>query len=549
MIRRIALVGLCLCTALVAITAQEAKNPTGTAPANASITREDMKVDLQFLASDSTRGRLTGTPENHIAAEYIKARFQKIGLKPGAPGGSYYQNFNLVNSTLGADNGMAIDFGDGLTVHRSFPQDFYPQKFSTTARAKGPVLFVGFGIRDEDYGRSGRPGASVRGAVVLVLDHEPGENDPNSPFDGLVSSEASTVLRKTLLAQSKGAIGMLVVDDVHNHPGERNFEATAKATWPARPPQMERLTLQEWADKVRIPVAQISRPLAEKLVASTGRSLLELSRSAESVIDPVVLEHRTVEMSTAVDRHVVPGTNVIGMIEGADPKLKDECVILSGHHDHLGTDEAGTPINGADDNLSAVVAVIDQAEAYMEAARAGQRPPRSVLFVSFDAEERGLLGSWAYTEHPTLPLEKTVAVLNMDLIGRSEEVVADPRDWRFRGLTPQTADQNHNTINVLGESRFPWLKGEVDKANKPFGVQVKRVLDNNTSQLLRRSDQWPFLQRGVPALWFLTGLHRDYHTIYDREERIEYDKMERIARMVHQMSWNLAVAGRVRDAK
>lgn len=202
------------------------------------------------------------------------------------------------------------------------------------------------------------------------------------------------------------------------------------------------------------------------------------------------------------------------------------------------------PLDGADDNLSAVVAVIDIAEAYAQAAKAGRRPARSIVFVSFDAEERGLLGAWAYTQHPPLPLAKTVAVLNMDLIGRSEEVVADPRDGRFRGLTPQTADQNRNTVNILGETRFPWMKAEVDKANLAFGLQVKRVLDNNASQLLRRSDHWPFLQRDVPAIWVFTGLHRDYHTIYDREERIEYGKLERIARMVHQLSWNLALQGR-----
>jgi Zn-dependent M28 family amino/carboxypeptidase len=307
---------------------------------------------------------------------------------------------------------------------------------------------------------------------------------------------------------------------------------------------MERITLQAWADQVRIPAAQISRPLAEALLSGSGKSLMEWARAAENLAAPVVLPGANVELTTSVDRHVVQGYNVLGMIEGADPALKEESIILSGHHDHIGVDESGTPFNGADDNLSAVVAVIDQAEAYMEAARAGQRPPRTVIFASFDAEERGLLGAWAYTERPTLPLDKIVAVLNMDLIGRSEEAVADPRDWRFRGLGSQTAEQNRNTINVLGESRHPWLKAEVDRANQPFGVQVKRVLDNNASQLLRRSDHWPFLQRGVPALWFLTGLHRDYHTVYDREERIEYDKMERIARMVHQMSWNLAVKGR-----
>jgi hypothetical protein len=532
------LVAVWLCGALGVATAQETGQRRGTAPENASILAEDMKVDLQFLASDSTRGRVTGTPENRIAAEYIKARFQKIGLKPAGPGGSYYQPFNQVSSTLGTDNQIDVAIGDGATLRRKIGQDFYPQKFSTSGRARGSVAFVGFGVKPGDYE------TVSQGSIVLVLDHEPGEFDANSPLDGLVSSEASTFLRKVLLAQSKGAVGVLFVEDVHNHPGQRNFEATAKATWPPQPPKPERLTLAEWADQVRIPAAQISPALAEVLVRGTKRSLSDLAKSAETMGSAILLPGVQVDLTTSVDRHVVVGYNVLGMIEGSDPKLKDECVILSGHHDHLGTDDAGVPLNGADDNLSGVVAVIDQAEAYAQAAKAGQRPARSVIFVSFDAEEKGLLGAWAYTEHPALPLEKTVAVLNMDLIGRSEEAVADPRDGRFRGLTPQTADQNRDSINVLGETRFPWLKAQVDEANRPFGLQVKRVLDNNASQLLRRSDHWPFLQRGVPAVWFLTGLHRDYHTIYDREERIEYDKLQRVARMVHQMSWNLLQQGK-----
>jgi hypothetical protein len=539
--RRTGLVVIWLLATLAALAGQEQGQRQGTAPENASILAEDMKVDLQFLASDSTRGRLTGTPENRIAAEYIKARFQKVGLKPAGPGGSYYQPFNVVTSTLGADNRIDVAVGGGQTLHRKTGQDFYPQKFSPSGRAHGPVVFVGFGLRPGDYTNV------VAGAIVLALDHEPGEFDPNSTFDGVVSAEASAPMRKALLAQSKGAAGMLFVQDVHNHPGPLNFEATARATWPAQPPRMERMTLADWSDQGQIPTAQISPALAEVLVRGTSRSLLDLAKSAETTVSPLPLPGVEVDLTTSVDLHVLVGYNVLGMIEGADPKLKDECVILSGHHDHIGTDGAGVPINGADDNLSAVVAVIDMAEAYAQAAKAGQRPARSVIFASFDAEERGLLGAWAYTEHPALPLEKIVAVLNMDLIGRSEEAMAG--EPRFRGLTPQTADQNRNSINVLGETRFPWLKTQVDEANQAFGMQVKRVLDNNVSQLLRRSDHWPFLQRGVPAVWFLTGLHRDYHTIYDREERIEYDKLQRIARMVHQMSWNVLQRGKPGDGR
>jgi Zn-dependent M28 family amino/carboxypeptidase len=194
---------------------------------------------------------------------------------------------------------------------------------------------------------------------------------------------------------------------------------------------------------------------------------------------------------------------------------------------------------GADDNVTGTVATYKIAEAFMQAAKAGQRPRRSLMFAVWDAEERGLLGAWAYTEDPTRPLDKAVAILNMDLIGRNEEV-PEGGDWRFRGLEIQSSDSNKNTINILGTVRSPELKTEAEKANRVSALELRFRYDNDISNLLRRSDHWPFIQCGIPGLWFLTGLHPDYHTIYDRPEKIDYAKMERVTRMVHQMAWDLA---------
>jgi Zn-dependent M28 family amino/carboxypeptidase len=158
-------------------------------------------------------------------------------------------------------------------------------------------------------------------------------------------------------------------------------------------------------------------------------------------------------------------------MEGSDPQLKQEVVIVSAHHDHEGAD-GNQVFNGADDNASGSAAVIDIAEAYVLAAKAGQRPRRSILFAVFGSEERGpLLGSWAYTEHPLRPLDKTVAVLNMDMIGRTMEVpVGGGR--RFHGLDVQSAESNSNRVNIIGHSRSPVLKAAVEQANKAFGHRL-----------------------------------------------------------------------------
>lgn len=524
---------------LLAVVLASSTDAQQRAPQIESIRRDEMKADLFFLASDGLQGRLTGTPENRVAGEWIRSRFERMGLKPAGPNGSYYQPFNLLTATLGETNVLEATVG-GASLNQRSGQDFYPLRFSASGRARGPVVFAGFGMSAPELGYDEYRGDAVKGKIALVLDHEPGERDPNSPFDGVVSSERSSALRKTLAAQQKGAVAVLFVADVHNHPGPMDFDAASKIYWPAEPPRIERFTLASLMERVRIPAAQISPALASILVASSGKTLEDLARSAETTqgSSPVAMPSVDVDLTASIDRHVVPDRNIVGSIEGVDAGLKDQWVIVCAHYDHEGAD--GPRIfNGADDDGSGTVALIEIAEAYAAAARAGQRPRRSVLFAAWNSEERGLLGAWAYTDSPLAPLDKTVAVLNMDMIGRNEEV-QEGGGGRFVGLDLQTAESNRNAVNVIGTTRSRDLKAEVERANGSIGLDLRLRYDNNLSNLMRRSDHWPFLQHGVPALWFHTGLHPDYHTVYDRPEKINYEKMEKVARLVYQASWDLA---------
>jgi len=511
------------------------------APQNDSIRQSDLRADLFFLAGDSLRGRLTDTEENRAAADFIRSRFERMGLKPAGPNGSYYQSYNLMTATLGEGNSLDISGDGGATRHLRAGQEFYPHRFSASGLVSGAVVFAGFGISAPQWQYDDYNG-DVKGKIVMVLDHEPGERDPNSPFDGVVTSEPSTPWRKVLAAQEKGAAAVLFVSDVHNHPGAANFEATARTYWPEKPPRILNYTLAAWADRIRIPVAQISPVVAASLVAGTGKPFDDLSKSAEATrgSTPLALGGARVELRIAVDRHIVPDRNVVALLEGSDPRLKNEWVIVSAHFDHNGADTTQI-FNGADDNGSGTVALLEIAEAYALAAQAGQRPKRSVLFAAWNSEERGLLGAWAYTEQPLAPLTSIAAVLNMDMIGRNEEIPVGG-GARFAGLEVQSAESNSNAVNLMGFSRVPDVAAAVDRANAGIGLDVKKRYDNNSSNLLRRSDQWPFLQRGVPAVGFMTGLHPDYHTQYDRPEKINYAKMEKVARLVHQASWDIANA-------
>lgn len=535
-----AIAGVFAATALVSVVAQQ------RAPQNESIRQEELRADLFFLAGDAMKGRLTDTDENRAAADYIRSRFERAGLKPPAAGNSYFQAYNLMTPTIGDGNAVEIGSDEGSKRQLRLGIDFYPQRFSASGTAVGEVVFVGFGIsapalQYDDYGKAP---AALTNKIALILDHEPGERDANSPFDGVVTSEAATAWRKALVAQQKGAAGVMFVSDVVNHPGAANFEQTARTFWPATPPRIKSYTLASWSDRIHIPVVQIAPAAAASLFAGGGKSFEELSKEADGAHGTTPTPtHSRVTIRAAVDRHIVADRNVLALLEGSDPRLRNEWVLVTAHFDHDGVNGAQI-LNGADDNGSGTVSLLEIADAYALAAKAGQRPKRSVLFAAWNSEERGLLGAWAYTEQPLTPLNTIAAVLNMDMIGRNEEVPVGGGN-RFNGLEVQTAESNANAVNMMGFARAPDLAAMVEAANRggaATGLEIKKRYDNNASNLVRRSDQWPFLQRGVPALGFMTGLHPDYHTQYDRPEKINYAKMEKIARLIHQASWDIANA-------
>jgi Zn-dependent M28 family amino/carboxypeptidase len=538
-IHALAIAMLAIAVLLRGVPALAQERVQAAAPQAEAITVERLRADLMFLAGDGFRGRLTNTPENALALEWIKARFEWLGLAPGGTGGSWFAPYDLATSALGTGNALSVTTG-GATVRHTVGGHFHPRFHSASAQAAGAVSFVGFGIRAPALGHDDLAG-DVRGRILLMLDNEPGVDDPQSRFDGVVNSEYANQLRKTLAAQRAGAIGVLFVADVHNRPGAEDFSASTRAYWPTRSPHLPRYTLAAWMHEVTIPVGQVSVALAEELVRGTGHSLAALARGAEASRPPLALPGVTVSLTTDVPRTTVPDRNVVAKLEGSDPALRDEYVLITAHPDHNGA-EGEAILNGADDNGSGTVGLLAIADAYARAAAQGVRPRRSILFVALNSEERGpLMGAWGYVERPVVPLERTVAMLNMDMIGRHEEVPPDGGP-RFRGLPVQSAESNRNALNLYGYSRSASLTAAIQRANAGIGLTIHTRYDNNPSQLLRRTDMWAFQQSGVPAVTFATGLHPDYHRAEDRPERIEYDKMARIVRLVHQVSWDLANA-------
>lgn len=505
-----------------------------TAPRNDSIREQDLRADLFYLAGDHMEGRRTQTRGNALAAEFIASRFERLGLEPVADG-SYFQRFELVTASLGEDNAVRITV-DGAPLQVEVGDQATPMPFSGSGSAEGEVFFAGHGIASQPLEHDDYAGRDVDGRIVLVMDHEPGEDDPDSPFDGRITSEVSRSWRKALAAQKRGAAGILFVHDAGNHEDSPDVGRVHAFTWEG---DRTRYSLASWVERIEIPAARISVRLAEEMMASAGTTLGELTGRTEAAGGASMeLPGVRASLMADVERTLHPDRNVVGMIRGSDPELADEAVLLCAHYDHDG--RRGERIfNGADDDGSGTVGLIEIAEAYALAAADGDRPRRSILFAAWNSEEVGLLGAWAYTEDPIVPLRDVVATINMDMIGRNEEVPAGG-SARFRGLEPQTAAENENTVHLMGYSYSSDLRDAAEEANETIGLTLEQQLDDNVSQLLRRSDHWPFLQLGVPALFVHTGLHPDYHRDTDTPERINYPKMTRIVRFVHTLSWDLA---------
>ena len=282
--------------ATVCLAAQE------TAPGNQSIRATDLEADVRFLAGDGMAGRLTDTDGNRQAAEFISSRFARLGLSAVGSDGTHFHRFDLMTTRLGGDNRLRLP--DLPQQDRQLGDEFYPDPASSSGESSGALVFVGFGIATPSLGHDDYQAANLAGMVALILNHEPGEFDADSPFDGVVASEESRSVRKILAAQAQGAVGVLLAPDVHNHSGRHGLTRPMASVWPTRQPRVARYELASWVGAVRIPVVQISADLAARIVEAADRSFGELAAAAERPggIEAVPLPGPRVEMTTSVMR-------------------------------------------------------------------------------------------------------------------------------------------------------------------------------------------------------------------------------------------------------
>ena len=459
---------------------------------------------IKFLASDELRGRGNGTRELERAADYIAAEFKEAGLSPGGDDDSWFQPFNLtIGVTIGSNNSLTLR-GRRRAVTLSLGSSYLPiaaTPSDTPVRLEAvPVVFGGYGISAPSFKYDDYEGIDVSGKAVLIFSHEPQENRADSRLNGNKPLRETTVYAKAMAARTRGARALIVVSDPSHRVDQVDYRS-----FPADPDP----------ENHNIPVLRVQRdavaPLIEDLGLDTLAMMIERDLIPRSRPLPGVTLDYTQELST--NRRTL--RNVVGILRGADDDRDDEAVVLGGHYDHVGLggryssspELTGEIHNGADDNASGVAALIEIARA---AAADRTRFPRSLVFVAFAGEERGLFGSAHYVSDPAI--DDTVAMVNLDMIGR-------PR----RG------------VEVGGITTAAPLRADVEAAARAAGIEVRPGGPGSG-----RSDDASFLDKRIPAIHLFTGFHDDYHRPSDDWQRIDAPGTARVATLALEIAARLA---------
>jgi hypothetical protein len=495
----------------------------------------DLKADLYFLASDALQGRMSLQPGDEAATQWVAAEFAKAGLQPAAGNSSYLQAVPLIEYRGDRDASfVALKRADKVTQWRA-PDVI--GGFHDDIEITASLVFAGYGITAPGVKYDDYRGLDVHGKIVILFEHEPQESDPHSPFNGTGNTRYATNRVKALNAQAHGAVAAIVMAEPNRkHPSNLERLNRIGGSLSRTIPLPSQVIVQ---DELNIPVVTVSDAVAAELLATAGST----PQALQSAIDNDLSNHSTALSASEVTLHLENKTrssgvtyNVAGLLQGTDPHLAAETIIISGHHDHDGAAlGAGGRLDiwhGADDNGSGSVGVVELAHAF---AANPVRPKRSILFVVFAAEERGLLGSYYMAAHPLRPLATTRAMINFDMIGR-DEAKSDQTD----GLIEIPANTT-NRLNLIGAAYSPDFKHTVVTANRLIGLDLDDRFDHeNALNTFFRSDQFPFVLHDIPAFWFFTGFHPDYHHTTDTPDKIDYPKMLKILQLSYLSAWSFA---------
>lgn len=489
----------------------------------ASITPEDLKKHLVIIASDSLEGRDTGSPGQKKAAEYVSKYFKSYGLQPIADNGdgtkSYLQKYKLYKRSFG-DVYVKID-----GKKYEFNKDFYlngllnvPEEIET------PVVLAGYGIEESSY--NDYANVDVKDKAVLIFEGEPKSADGKFLLSGTSEktkwSGPVSWQQKAKLALAKGAKYIFVITEKSGEDLDKEIRQRAVMSRRFSAPTLK--PVQESPNGIASFV--LTPDMAASLLKTSPQKLGKIKADLDKTGKPLT-KGPTGSVAFRVERvsEIIDTENVAGFMEGSDKK--DEVLVISAHLDHIGISANGEINNGADDDGSGTVSIIEIAEAFSKAKAEGKGPRRSILFLNVTGEEKGLFGSEYYSENPLLPLANTIADLNIDMIGRVDEAHKN----------------DHKYVYVIGADKLSSeLHAISEEANKKY---VNYKLDytfndpKDPNRFYYRSDHYNFAKKNIPVIFYFTGVHEDYHRPGDDVEKILFEKQAPIVKLVFYTAWEL----------
>jgi aminopeptidase YwaD len=456
-----------------------------------SQTAAALREHARYLASEELTGRGVDTPGIALARDYIAREFASYGLQPAGDNGSYLQAFD-VTTGVAVKQPTSLALGDqpSLKVER----EWIPLGLSGSGKVEAELVFAGYGITAKEYGYDDYAGIDAKGKIVLVLRYEPPPKNDRSPFQKPPRYSRHAALRtKAINARDHGAVGMILVD--LNHSGDKK-------------PDLLSLKSSLWRGGNNIVAAQISRNILEKWLAGQAVPLKSLKEEIDRQEKPAskILSNARVSLQVNLAEARQRTENVVAVLPGSDPKLKDEAIVIGAHYDHLGfghfgtreSDNEGRIHYGADDNASGIAVLLRVAQ---RLGRSQPAPARTIVFAAFSAEELGLHGSRHYVAQAPFPLSSTKTMINLDMVGRLQD----------RRLT------------VFGARSAQELSGIIGDAARQAGLVI------NESDGVGRSDHISFYNKKIPVLHFFSGSHPDYHRPSDTWDKLDIEGMAKIS--------------------
>jgi hypothetical protein len=485
-----------------------------------SITENELKAHLEFIASDYMQGRDFGTkiPGLEITAEYLKSQCLKMGLKPG--GANFTQSVKMLSVQTETENTfIKLKTSNGEEVFKSDDIVIFSELAKNdTLYAK--IVFAGYGYQNDQSGYNDFEGLDLKDKIVMIMTH-----NRDIAIDTTKKQDYSDIemakFGRIFMSEAKAIIFVPDPMKPDNSWFEMVKDYASQGIYqlygskdPGRPGN----------------IVLANTELANAILKESGKTLEEIQREINETGKPhsFELKNVTAEIQLVKKTETVKGENIIAIVEGSDPVLEKECIVLTAHYDHVGITGSGEINNGADDNGSGTVALLEVAEAFTKMKK---KPRRSIVFAWVTAEEKGLIGSEYYTQNPVFPLKNTLANINLDMVGRS----AEKELVKVENIEKSLAGPNGIYIISGGQSKE--LMAISNKICRDLKLVPSDVLSKD---FINGSDYFHFHKNGIPVLGYTTGLHEDYHHPTDDVDKIDYTKMKRIADLTFLVTYEIA---------